>query len=269
MRYARTILAIAIAAALAAGCDDSGPTGLEPGAEDFDWSGVVAPGDGIEIKNISGNVRASFTSGNEVLVHATKTARDSDLASVTIEVVRNAEGVTICAVYPDVPGQAHNECAPGLQGNMSTRDNDVKVEFTLSVPAGVQFVARVLDGDVVADGLESDVFANTTGGDVTVTTTGISEASSVYGSLNVAIGRADPGRDLAFRTVNGNVTVQVPANTNAGVMATTTYGAIASEFHLEGTRYMKTGTLGVGGPRLTLSTIDGNVNLREGPAAQP
>jgi hypothetical protein len=269
MKYLRTILVIAIAAALTVGCDDSGPTGLEPGAEEFDWSGVVASGERIEIKNISGNVHASFTSGNEVLVHTTKTGRDSDPASVTIEVVRHAEGVTICAVYPDVPGHAPNECLPGLQGNISTRDNDVKVEFTLRVPAGVQFVARVLGGDVVADGLESDVFANTTGGDVTVTTTGISEASSVYGSLNVTIGQADPGRDLAFRTVNGNVTVRVPANTNAGVLATTTYGAIASEFQLEGTRYIRTGTLGIGGPRLTLSTIDGNVNLREGPAVQP
>ena len=269
MKYARTLLATAIITALAVGCNDSGPTGLEPGAEKFDWSGVVAPGDRIEIKNISGNVRASFTSGNEVVVHATKTGRDSDPASVTIEVVRHAAGVTICAVYPDVPGHAPNECLPGLQGTMSTRDNDVKVEFRLGVPAGVQFVARVLGGDVVADGLESDVFANTTGGDVTVTTTGISEASSVYGSLNVTIGQADPGRDLVFRTMNGNVMVQVPANTNARVLATTTYGAISSEFHLEGTRYLKTGTLGVGGPRLTLSTTDGNVHLREGPAAQP
>lgn len=268
MVHARTLLATALAVALVAGCNDS-PTDLQPGAEEFDWSGVVTPGDRIEIKNISGAVQASLASGSEVLVHATKTGRDSDPASVTIEVVRHAEGVTICAVYPDVPGHAPNECLPGLQGNLSTRDNDVKVEFTLGVPAGVQFVARVVGGDVVADGLESDVFANTTGGDVTVTTTGISGASSVYGSLNVTIGQADPGRDLAFRTVNGNVTVQVPANTNAGVLATTTYGAIASEFHLEGTRYIKTGILGVGGPRLALSTVDGNVNLREGPPAQP
>ena len=269
MRYVRALLATAIASALAAGCNDNGPTGLDPGAEDFDWSGVVAPGGRIEIKNISGDVRASVTSGDEVLVHATKTGRNSDPTTVAIEVVRHAEGVTICAVYPDVPGYAPNECLPGLQGNISTRDNDVNVEFTLSVPAGVQFVARVLGGDVVAEGLESDVFVNATGGDVTVTTTGVAEASTVHGSVNVAIGRADPGRDLAFRTVNGNVTVRIPVNANAQVLATTTYGAIASEFHLEGTRHRKTGTLGGGGPRLTLLTIDGNITLREGPAAQP
>ena len=268
MRYARALAAIAIAAVLVAGCDDSGPTGVEPGAEEFDWSGVIAPGDRIEIKNISGTVRASLTSGNEVLVHATKTGRDSDPAPVTIEVVRHAEGVTICAVYPDVPGHAPNECLPGLQGNLSSRDNDVSVEFAVRVPAGVEFAGRVIGGDVVAEGLQSDAFVTTVGGDVTLSTTRIAEVSSVHGSLNVTIGRASPGRALEFRTANGNVTVTVPANTNAEVLATTTYGAIASEFYLEGTRYMKTGTLGGGGPRLTLSTIDGNVNLREGPAAQ-
>lgn len=269
MTYADAIFATAIAAALVAACNDSGPTDLEPGAENFDWSGVVAPGAMIEIKNISGNVQASLASSDEVLVHATKTGRDSDPASVTIEVVRHAEGVTICAIYPDLPGHAPNECAPGLQGNMSTRYNDVNVEFSLSVPAGVKFVARVLNGDVIAEGLESDVFVNTMNGDVTVTTTGVAEASTAHGSLNVTIGRADPGRDLTFRTANGNVTVRVPVNTNAEVLATTVYGAIASEFPLEGTRYRKTGTLGGGGPRLTLTTIDGNVSLREGPPAQP
>jgi DUF4097 and DUF4098 domain-containing protein YvlB len=152
---------------------------------------------------------------------------------------------------------------------MSTRDNDVSVEFTLSVPAGVRFVARVLSGDVVAEGLESDVFVNTVRGNVTVTTPRVAEAVSTYGSLNVTIGRADPGRDLVFRTVSGNVNLRIPINTNAEVLATTTNGTIASEFHLEGTRYIKAGTLGGGGPRLTLSTIDGDVNLREGPAAQP
>lgn len=269
MRYAIALAATAVAAVLATGCDDNGPTGLKPGAEEFDWSGVVAPGDAIEIKNISGNVRASFTSGNEVLVHATKTGQESDPASVTIEVVRHAEGVTICAVYPDVPGQVPNECLPGLQGNMSVRDNDVKVEFAVSVPAGVEFVGRVLSGDVLAEGLESDVFASAIAGDVTVTTTGVAEASTVQGSLDVVIGRADPHRDLTFRTIQGNVTVRIPVNTNAEVLATTTYGAIASEFHLQGTRYRKSGTLGNGGPMLTLTAIDGNVNLREGPAAQP
>jgi hypothetical protein len=269
MRYARGLLIVAIAAAGLLGCNDNDPTGPEPPAgEEFDWRGIIAQGDRIEIKNINGDVRASFTSGSEVVVLATKTGQESDPTSVTIEVVQHAEGVTICAVYPDVPGMEPNECLPGLPGNMSNGDNDVEVEFTVWVPAGVEFVGRVIGGDVEATGIQSDVFVVTMGGNVTVTTTGIAEVTSTFGSMNVAIGRADPGRDLEFRSMSGDVTVEVPSNTNADVLASTSTGTIVSDFPLEGTGTTRSGTLGNGGPNLTLSTMNGNVNLREGPAEQ-
>jgi hypothetical protein len=258
-------LLIAVAA-LFAGCDETDPTGPDRTAEAFDWQGAIAQGDRIEIKTINGDVRASFTSGDEVVVHATRTARESDPASVTIEVVPHAGGVTICAVYPDVPGREPNACRPGLDGQMSTRYNDVEVGFTLLIPAGVEFVGRTLHGDVTAEGLKSDAFASTTWGDVTVTTTGIAEASSTSGSVSASIGRADPGRDLRFSTITGDVTVRVPANINARVFAATTSGTIASDFPLEGQPRTRSGTLGSGGPNLRLTTVNGNVNLRGGPA---
>ena len=59
-------------------------------------------------------------------------------AEVKIEVVEHAGGVTICAVYPS--SGAPNECKPGKGGRMNVRDNDVNVEFKVSVPAGVRFV---------------------------------------------------------------------------------------------------------------------------------
>ncbi len=271
MKQARALLVTAIAIAFVAGCNDNDPTGPDPGPTtvDSDWRGTVAPGDRIEIKNIAGDLRASYTAGSEVVVHAAKTGRNSDPALVTIEVVRHADGVTICAIYPDVPGQAPNECAPGLQGNTSSWDNDVIVDFTVAVPAGVEFVGRAVGGDVVAEGLQGDVLARTIGGDISVTTAGIAEASSMFGSLNIAIGRADPGRDLTFRTMTGDVTLRVPSNTNAEVQATTGRGTIDSDFQLEGTANRKTGTLGSGGPMLALSTVEGNVDLRQGPNAQP
>ncbi|UCF18618.1 MAG: DUF4097 family beta strand repeat protein [Gemmatimonadota bacterium] len=266
MKLTRAFLLTAIAVAFVAGCDDGDPTGPGAGSNtaDFDWRGTVAPGDRIEIKNIAGDLHASYTAGNEVVVHATKTGRNSDPASVTIEVVRHGDGVTICAIYPDVPGQAPNECAPGVQGNISNWDNDVSVHFTVSVPAGVGFVGRAVGGDVVAEGLQSDARAVTVGGDISVTTTGMAEASSTFGSLNITIGRADPDRDLTFKTISGDVTLRVPLNTNAEVQATTGRGTIDSDFQLEGTSHRKVGTLGSGGPMLTLSTVEGDVDLRAG-----
>ena len=73
---------------------------------DFEWRGQMAPGQGIEIKGINGNVRAVAARGNEVEVTATRTARRSNPADVRFEVVPHAGGVTICAVYPAAPGPA-------------------------------------------------------------------------------------------------------------------------------------------------------------------
>ena len=125
-------------------------------AEDFQWRGRVAAGKTVEIKGVNGAIDATAASGDEVEVTATKKGRRSDPGSVRIEVVEHGEGVTICAVYPDVDGR-RNECRAGDGGHMNTRDNDVSVHFTVRVPRGVAFAPRTVNGDVEAEGLEGDV----------------------------------------------------------------------------------------------------------------
>lgn len=254
---------IAIATALAVACGDD-PTG--PVSIDFDWTGTVQPGDQIEIKGISGNIEFTGDQGAEVVVSATKTGVRDDPASVTIEVVTHAEGVTICAVYPDVPGQLPNVCAPGDQGHLSTEDNDVTVEFTVLVPAGVVAVGKTVSGNVTGNLLEGDVFAVTVSGNVDLTTTTIATGVTVSGAVTAAIGATDWGRDLDFAAVSGNVTVTVPAATNAFVVASVVSGTITSDFPLADVGSgRREGTLGSGGPTLALATVSGNIALRRGP----
>ncbi len=175
--------------------------------------------------------------------------------------------MTICAVYPDVPGEPPNECLPGDEGGMSVEaGNDVQVDFTVSVPAGVVFVGRNFSGSVEATDLESDVFASTFSGNVTVSTTEIAEAATFSGNVTATIGLANWGLDLAFTTFSGTVDVEIPSNTNAEVVASTTSGAIVSDFPLTGILpNQQQGTLGSGGPTLTLGTFSGNIRLRSGP----
>jgi hypothetical protein len=108
--------------------------------EDFEWRGPIAAGKAIEIKGINGGIVAEPTTGGEVEVVAHKTARKSDPDEVRIEVIEHPDGVTLCAVYPTPRGERSNPCMPGEGGRMNTRDNDVQVEFTVRVPAGVAFI---------------------------------------------------------------------------------------------------------------------------------
>ncbi len=247
------LLVVAFAAAI-------GTTPLA--AQDFEWRGRITAGDEIEIKGVNGDVVAEFTSGSEVVVTAVKRGRRSDPDDVDIEVIEHDDGITICAVYPsrDRP----NECRPGSGGRMNTRNNDTRVHFTVSVPAGVRFVGRTVNGDVEAIGLESDVETATVNGDVEVTTTEQAVATTVNGSIRASIGSTSG--DVEFETVNGSITLDLPEDSNVDLHASTVNGSIDSALPItvsgRFSRRTLQGRIGEGGTRLDVSTVNGSIRLR-------
>jgi DUF4097 and DUF4098 domain-containing protein YvlB len=235
-------------------------------AQDFEWNGRIDSGDKIEIKGINGEINATYTSGSEVRVSAKKEARKSDPNDVRIEVVEHSGGVTICAVYPDDGGKK-NECKPGDDGRLSSHDNDVAVHFTVQVPAGVVLDANTVNGGVDAGGLRSDVFASTVNGGIKVSTSGLAKANTVNGSIEASMGRADWTGDLDFQTVNGSITVAMPADVGARVRASTVNGGMESDFALtiqgKFSNKKMEGTIGGGGRDLNLETVNGSIRLKK------
>lgn len=263
MRRYETLALAVIGVGLVAACNDS----TSPGEDSsFQWTGLVAPGNRIEIKGVNGSISANGTAASDVVVSARKTSQRSDVSEVRIEVVQHAQGVTICAVYPDVPGQPLNTCLPGDRGSMNVRDNDVAVAFDVGVPDGVIFVGRTVNGDVSADDVGGNAFLSTVNGNVRVSTSGLAEAVTVNGSVDASIGLADWDRDLGFSSVNGSVAVTIPAGTNAEVRLSTVNGSITSDFPLtEFSPRNFQGTIGSGGRILAVSTVNGNVALGRSP----
>ena len=233
---------------------------------EFRWHEPLAAGRVIEVKGVNGNVEATPSSSGEVEVVAVKSSRRSNLADVRIEVVRHSEGVTICAVYPNIEGRQANTCEPGSRGHMNVRNNDTEVSFTVRVPSGVRFVGRTVNGKVEANNLTADVDATTVNGNVEVTTTGLARATTVNGSITVVMGNANWTDDLAFKTVNGSIDVSMPASLSAEVEVKTLNGEISSDFPLTVTgtfsRRHMSGTIGGGGRSLQLETVNGSVNIR-------
>jgi hypothetical protein len=234
--------------------------------KEFRWHAPMAAGREIEIKGVNGNVEAEASTGNEVEVVAVKRARRSDPDDVRIEVVQHGEGMTICAVYPNVEGQRANTCAPGEGGHMSVQNNDTSVNFRVRVPAGVRFAGRTVNGKVEADNLTADVEATTVNGGIRISTSGLARAKTVNGSINVVMGRSDWTDGLEFTTVNGGIDLSFPAGLSAEVDAKTLNGEITSDFPLTVTgRFSKrrlTGTIGGGGRELRLETVNGSVQIR-------
>jgi len=237
-------------------------------AQDFNWHGRIAAGRRLEVKGVSGDVRAVLASGAEAVVNARKHARRSDPDDVEIKVVQSDEGVTICAVYPTPPrAREENSCEPGDRWHSSTDNNDVVVDFEVQVPAGVEFNGQTVNGEMSAEGLKGDVKASTVNGSVRVSTTGLAEASTVNGSVYAEMGRANWNDELEFSTVNGGITLILPGKLDTELRASTVNGEIDSDYPLMitgkfGPRRLR-GTIGAGGRTLNLSTVNGEIRLKK------
>ena len=239
------------------------------GTMDYDWSWRLAPGQTLEIEGVNGAIRATGAAGKDVVVHAAKHARRSDPDRVTIEVLEHTDGITLCVHYPDVWGSRPNTCAPHGHSHMNTHDNDVSVDFDVQVPPGVHLVARTVNGEVEAHGLDADAEAHTVNGSVTLETRGRAEASTVNGSVRARLGSTGVRESLDFSTVNGSITLELPDDANAEVTARNVNGGIETDYPITIQRAGFTGghrlhgTIGRGGPRLDLSTVNGSIRLRK------
>lgn len=240
---------------------------FQTSSDQFSWSGRVAPGQSVEIKGVNGSISAESAPGSDIEVVATKKARRSDPAAVEIRVVPHANGVTICAVYPSEYPDQPNTCEPGKgSGRMNVRNNDVQVNFKVRVPAGIGFVGRTVNGEISAVSLSGNIESSTVNGGIDISTTGYAEAKTVNGEINARLGNANWPDSLAFTTINGGITIDLPATTSTRVEAETLNGDISSDFPLNLVGRMSrrhiSGTIGNGGRELMLKTLNGSIHLR-------
>ena len=93
----------------------------------------------------------------------------------------------------------------------------------------------------------------TVNGSTTFSTSSYGEASTVNGSIRGAMGASGWSDALAFRTVNGSITLELPPDLSADVRASTVNGEISTDFPLTVTgrvsRRHVAGTIGAGGRR--------------------
>jgi hypothetical protein len=224
---------------------------LHAESREFRWAARLAAGQTIEVKGINGTITAEPASAGEVEVTADKHGRRDDPDAVEIKVVEHEGGVTLCALYPSSRWGRANRCEPGEGGHLGADNNDVDVDFRVRVPE--------------AEDLGGNVEATTVNGAVRATGRGVVRGESVNGSVFARLGRADWPGSLSYSTVNGSITVELPAETSAEVRASTVNGGIDSDFPLTikgrwGPKQAR-GTLGSGGRTLELETVNGAIRL--------
>jgi len=158
---------------------------------------------------------------------------------------------------------------PGQNEHRSSPRNYVQIDFVVRVPAGVRFIGRNVNGDVDATSLSANVFASTINGWIHISTRGHAQASTINGSIVASLGSANWVESLLFHTINGNITVELPASASTTVVADTVSGGITTNFRLTVRNYYGRqsvdGSIGGGGRDLSLTTINGHITLRSMP----
>jgi hypothetical protein len=237
----------------------------------FNWAGRIPSSGWLRVYNVNGRINVQPGTGDRAEVVASKTWRRGDPKDVRIEVVRDGDNVTICALWRE-----SSECTRGGidnddddDDNWRGRRNDVAVEFTVRLPRGANVNVGTVNGSVDVRDVSGQVVASTVNGGVdAVTTSGPVRASTVNGAVRVRMARLTGDDDLDFSTVNGSVSVELPDPVDAEIEMSTVNGGLRSDFPMTVTgridpRHMRA-TLGRGGRRIRLKTVNGSVELRKG-----
>jgi hypothetical protein len=255
-----------LAVAAAMGSPAAAQTRVERDA--FTWSGRVPEGRWIMIRNMNGTVDVTPSTTDRVEVVGSRTTRRGNPEYVRFETKKYGAGdqdVLVCALWGD-----NSNCdETGYRSrNEGRHGNEVVVNFEVRVPRGVKVAAYSTNGEVRVRDVTAEVEAETTNGGVSVTTSsGPVNASTTNGSVRVIMGNFPVQSDMTFETTNGSVIVSFADDLNAEVDLRTVNGRFLSDFPVTisgriDPRRLRA-TLGKGGPRIRLATVNGNVELRK------
>lgn len=229
--------------------------------QEWSWQGAAPAAGKLTIHGVNGSIEATPASGRQIEIVADKHAKKHDPAEVEIKVVQDSDGITVCAVYPN----GGSPCSD-RRWNLGRNNSDVQVDFTIRVPAGLEFSANTVNGGITAHALSGRVTAHTVNGTCDIETSQSGEASTVNGGVRAVLGRMKADDRLKFETVNGNITLLMPEGVGARLSGGTVNGSIHTDYPItvEGKWGPKSfdGTIGSGGARVSANTVNGSIQVR-------
>lgn len=221
------------------------------------FSGEVASGAWLRIRNLRGAIDVREASGRNVVVTASTRQEEDDRGNVTFRIVRDGANVTVCAIWPRT-----SRCDAGgydYDSDYRSRGDrqQGRVDFVVALPKGVRLVAA-----------HGEVDAHTGNGEIKVSTSsGPVSATTGNGGINVDMKSLSNMSDMDFSTGNGSIAVSFPSNLSATIEAHVSMKEFETDFPMEmasrwgGERIE--GKIGRGGPRIRFSTGHGRVSIQK------
>lgn len=229
--------------------------------EEFHQTYPLSPTGRVNLANINGGVTIKIWDRPAVQVDAIKKAyRKERLDEAKVDVTATEENIRIKTEYPE--GNQTFRSGEGRYNNPAT------VEYSLTVPRkAVLESIELVNGSLDIDGVEGSVKASSINGKVNARgLLGEAKLSTINGPLFATFTQLDETKPILLNSVNGNVTLVIPSDSNASIRAGTVHGGISNDFglqvrHGEYVGHNLEGQIGTGGPRIKLDNVNGTIRI--------
>ena len=209
----------------------------------------------VSLENVNGNVTITGWDKSEIQIDAVKKANSQQkLDEAKIEVEASNDAVHIRTKYPD---NHHN-------------NNPATVTYELHVPRGARLDSiSLVNGSLDVSQVSGDIKTNLVNGKTSIhDIAGRADLSAVNGAITAGYRSLSGVSEIRLKSVNGAVTLGLPASPNAELSVSTVNGGIQTDFPLQvqgkfmGHRL--DGKLGNGGTRIEISNVNGSVHISPG-----
>jgi len=233
---------------------------------DFRWEKALAAGNEVSIHNINGDIKVTPSTTGRVTVVGTKRGNNRYFDRIKAEVQETSHGIVVCVVQEDADSYCDDR---GVHMHGDHDWNNVSMDLEVTIPTNVTVSAGSVSGNVDITGANGDVEAGSVSGDIRLTRLRASSVSAhtVSGNVDVRVDAFTGRGDLSFKSVSGDVTLEVPRGFDADISMSTVSGDMNSDFPVTlGNGRMShrriEARIGSGGRRLDVSTVSGSLNLK-------
>lgn len=214
----------------------AGPVAAEQKqSETVDRSYAFGGGGTLKLKNFSGDVRVTGTAGNQVVIHAVRTATRERLDNIKLDITVDGSTINV---------EANKRADDWHEKN----NNVVDTTFEIQVPASTSLDLHAFSGSLIVKNTTADI-----------------DAQTFSGNIDLDVSKASGVPDIKAESFSGDIRAQVPPGSNGRVSFNSFSGAIHSDLPLTlhtGSRRNVSADLGNGGgSKLEFKTFSGDLKL--------
>lgn len=209
----------------------------------------LSKGAAISVNTLNGNINVEAWDQPQAEVRIIKRGKsEADIQGTTVDIKNDKNSLSLDA----------------------SQSRNVQVSFEIKLPrdlGAVKFIST--NGSINVSEIAGSIVIETTNGEIRLDdVSGIESVTSVNGQIEADLNRMPKDRPVKFEAVNGTIDLNFNPDLNANIEASTVHGSINvdDEFGITVQKsrpfgQRASGTIGKGGPQLTIKTVNGSISL--------